>query len=277
MSGVTRPATVRDLHWIAPAAIRAHLVADASGLAELAEAEPWRVRVTERGEAALLDRWRAHTDDCAVLGLWCAPARVPVLVCDLIEVARSRGFGRLLGPLVPAAAAPPYLDAGLRIVQRIAVLRLDRPGGLAVSSPPEGVRVRDADEADHEAIARIDAAAFEPFWHYDDAQLARLLAEGRAAVAEEGGNLIGYTLATVSGGEGTVGRLAVVPGRRRRGVGAALASDAVAWLAGRGARAVTLSTQSDNRASLALYGSLGFRPLPEELVACASGRLDARD
>jgi len=277
VSGVTRPANDRDLHWIAPAAVRAHLVADVSELAGIAETEPWRIRVTERGEAALLDRWRAHTDDCAVLGLWCAPGRVPILVCDLIEVARAHGFGRLLGPLVPAAAAQPYLDAGLRVIQRIAVLRLDRPGRPARSTPPERVHIREADDHDLAAITRIDASAFDPFWHYDDAQLARLLATGRAAVAEEDGVLIGYTLATISGGEGSIGRLAVVPGRRRRGIGVALASEAVAWLSGHGARAVTLSTQSDNGASRALYGALGFRPLPEELVACASGRLDARD
>lgn len=277
MSGITRPATTADLSWVAPAAVCSHLVADAPELSAISEVEPWRVRVTQRGEAALLGRWREHSDDCAVLGLWCAPARVPVLVCDLIEVARTGGFGRLLGPLVPVSAAQPYLDAGLRVVERVVVMRLDRPGRLTPAKPPARVGIREAVPGDLEAIARIDRAAFEPFWQYDPAHLARLLVEGRAAVAEEDGAAIGYTLATVSGGEGTVGRLAVVPGHRRRGVGAALASDAVAWLAGHGARAVTLSTQYDNEASRALYRALGFRLLPEELVACATGRLDGRD
>jgi ribosomal protein S18 acetylase RimI-like enzyme len=277
VSGVTRPALQGDLYWVVPAAVRARLVADAAELAAISGSEPWRVRVTERGEAALLGRWREHTDDCAVLGLWCAPSRVPVLVGDLIEVARDFGFGRLLGPLIPASAARPYLDAGLRVVQRIVVLRLDRPGRLAVPELPARVLIREAVPGDLETIARIDRAAFDAFWRYDDAQLRRLMAEGRAALAEEDGAAIGYTLATISGAEGSVGRLAVTPGRRRRGVGAALAADAVRWLAGRGARAVTLSTQQDNEASLALYRNLGFRQLSEELVACASGRLEPRD
>lgn len=275
MNGITREATAADLPWVAPAALHAHLVADTGELVVIAESEPWRVRVTGRGEAAFLGRWREHLDDLAVLGLWCAPARVPLLVADLIEVARAQGFGRLLGPLVPESQAGPYLHAGLRVVERVDVLRLERPARVAVTPPPAGVTIRDAGPADLHAIARIDRASFPAFWHYDDAQIARLLSTGRGAVAEGGGHVIGYTLATVSGGESSLGRLAVTPPDRRHGVGTALASEAVTWLVGHGARAVTLSTQSDNEASRRLYGRLGFRRLPATLVACASGPLSA--
>jgi ribosomal-protein-alanine N-acetyltransferase len=275
MNGVTRAAIGADLSWVAPAAVRAHLVVDSAELVRIAAAEPWRVRVTERGEAAFLGRWRAHTDDLAILGLWCAPARVPVLVCDLIEVARSGGFGRLLGPLVPEKQAGPYLDAGLRIIERVDVFRLEKPGRVALEQLPRGVELRQAAESDLDAIARIDRSAFDDFWRYDRAQLEALLRTGRGAIAEEDGLAIGYTLATVSGGEGSLGRLAVVPRGRRRGVGAALASEVVIWLAGQGVRAVTLSTQSGNDTSRRLYGRLGFRRLPDTLVACASGPLAA--
>ena len=275
MSGITREATAADLPWVAPAALHAHLVADTGELVVIAESEPWRVRVTGRGEAAFLGRWREHLDVLAVLGLWCAPARVPLLVADLIEVARAQGFGRLLGPLVPESQVGPYLHAGLRVVERVDILRLERPVRVAVTPPPAGVTIRDAGPADLDAIARIDRASFPAFWHYDDAQIARLLSTGRGAVAEGEGHVIGYTLATVSGGESSLGRLAVTPPDRRHGVGTALASEAVAWLAGHGARTVTLSTQSDNEASRRLYGRLGFRRLPAALVACASGPLSA--
>jgi ribosomal protein S18 acetylase RimI-like enzyme len=275
MSGITRPATAADVSWVAPAAARAHLVADPAELVAVSQAEPWRVRVTERGEAVLMGRWREHTADLAVLGLWCAPARVPFLVGDLIEVARAQGFDRLLGPLVPESQAGPYLDAGLRVVERVAVLRLERPGRVTAAAPPAGVTLRQATADDLDAIARVDRASFPDFWRYDPAQIARLLDTGRGALAEEAGRAIGYTLATVSGGEGSLGRLAVAPGGRHRGVGAALASEAVVWLAGQGVRAVTLSTQSDNEPSRRLYGRLGFRRLPDTLVACASGPLAA--
>jgi len=273
MSGVTRDAIGADLSWVAPAAFRAHLVVDTAELMAIAGSEPWRVRVTGRGEAAFVGRWREHGNDLAVLGLWCAPARVPVLVPDLIEVARHRGFDRLLGPLIPETHAGPYLGAGLRVIERVDVFRLEKPGRVALTPPHAGVSLRQAVAADLDAIVRIDRAAFDDFWRYDPAQLEALLRTGRGAVAEEEGAAIGYTLATVSGGEGSLGRLAVVARGRRRGVGAALASEAIVWLAGQGVRAVTLSTQSDNAASRRLYVRLGFRRLPDTLVACASGSL----
>lgn len=273
MSGVTRPALPGDLAWLAPAAVRAHLVDSPSMLAALIESESWRVRVTGRGEGAVLGRWREHLDDLAILGLWCSPSRVPVLVCDLIEVARSQGFGRLLGPLVPEGQVAPYLQAGLHIVERVDVLRLDHPERIIAIPAPAGASIREAGPADLDAIVRLDRASFPAFWRYDRDQLSRLLASGRGAVAWGRHDVIGYTLATVSGVEGSLGRLAVAPGERRRGCGAALATEAISWLASQGARAVTLSTQSDNEASAHLYGSLGFRRSPGTLVACASGPL----
>jgi len=141
VSGLTRPATVPELAWIAGSAIRAQLVEDRAELLSISESEPWRVRVTEKGEAALLARWREQLDYCAVLGLWCSPRRVPLLVTDLLEVARAQGFGHLLGPLVPESACRPYLDAGLRIVERVVVMRLDLPTRIVgVEYPPDVVR-----------------------------------------------------------------------------------------------------------------------------------------
>lgn len=275
MSGLTRPAERAELAWVAPAAVRAHVVADVAELASILAAEPWRVRVTERGEAALLDRWRPRLNDCAVLGLWCSPRRVPVLVTDLLEVAREQGFSRLLGPLVPEQAARPYLEAGLRVVERVRVLRKDAPllAHASAHETPAGVTFREACPDDLPAVAVVDQASFEPFWHYDLRLLLRLADTGRVAVAEKDGAVIGYTLATAREGDGGLGRLAVLPSMRDRGVGRALVSEAVAWMASQGARSVVLSTQEDNEASLALYRGLGFRELPGALVACASGPL----
>jgi [ribosomal protein S18]-alanine N-acetyltransferase len=275
VSGITRPAERTELAWVAPPAVRAQVVADVAELARILAAEPWRVRVTERGEAAFLERWRPHLNDCAVLGLWCLPRRVPVLVADLLEVAREQGFDRLLGPLVPEQYARPYLESGLRVVERVRVLRTDAPlvARASAHGAPGGVTFRVADPGDLPAVARLDAACFEPFWHYDLHLLERLATTGRVAVALRDGAVIGYTLATARGGDGSLGRLAVAPSMRRRGVGRALVSEAVAWMASRGARSVVLSTQEDNEASLALYRRLGFRESPGALVACASGPL----
>ncbi len=274
MDRPTRPARSSDLPHLIEEAVRSR-VGNASELLAIMSGEPWRLRVTERGEAAVLGPWRDGSSDLAVLGLWCASPRVPVLVRDLAAVARAHGFDRLIGPLVPESQAGPYLRAGLRVIDRVAVLRRERSTGAPVVAPPPGVTVREARPNDLDALARIDGAAFPAFWRYDEARLAALLDAGRGAVADEAGHPIGYTLATVTGGEGSLARLAVAAGSQGRGVGAALASEAVAWLAAHGARAVTLSTQAGNEASRRLYGGLGFRPLPDTLVVCASEPLAA--
>jgi ribosomal protein S18 acetylase RimI-like enzyme len=285
VSGVTREAEASDLGWVVPAAVRSHVVEDAAELIGIHESEPWRVRVTQRGEAVLLDRWRTAGGDCAVLGLWCAPRRVPVLIADLMEVARGRGFVRLVGPLVPEAAASPYLDGGMRVIERLVVMRLDGVRRARVPTPvPFGVEVRLAAPADLPAISRMDAESFDPFWHYDMRILGRLARIDRIAVAVRDGAAIGYTLATARGSVGSLGRLAVAPTSRRRGVGRLLAGEAVAWMADQGARTVVLSTQEGNAASRTLYRQLGFRELPGALVATAvplsaagEGRVTCRD
>lgn len=247
----------------------------AEELEAISAAEPWRVRVTDRGDAALLGRWREHLGYLAVQGLWCREDRVPALVADFGHVAREHGFERLLGPLVPEEFAGPYLEAGLSVVERVLALRLDAPPGpSALVAPPDGVAVRVGCAADLDDVLALDASSFDAFWRYDGAALTRYAQRERLGVAVREGAVIGYTLATVRGAEGTLGRLAVAGDERGRGVGRALVADAVTAMVSEGARSVTLSTQEHNRASRRLYATLGFRELAGALVATMSGPLD---
>jgi ribosomal-protein-alanine N-acetyltransferase len=254
--------------------VRTRVVEDASELVAIQMREPWRVRVSERGEAVLLGRWREHLPDCAVLGLWCSPRRVPAIVADLLQVARAQGFEHLIGPLTPEREARPYTDAGLRVVQRVVVMRAERGVDAPDGRWPD-LHIRPADPGDMDALLRLDAACFEPFWHYDLPSLGRLARDDRMVVGTMGGRIVGYTLSTLRAGDGSLGRLAVSPDHRRCGIGRHLASEAVRWLALSGARRVVLSTQEDNMASRALYRSIGFRETGDVLVACASGALSA--
>jgi ribosomal-protein-alanine N-acetyltransferase len=133
--------------------------------------------------------------------------------------------------------------------------------------------VRDATGADLEAVMRLDAACFDPFWHFDRTQLEHLARTGRMAVGTVEDALVGYTLTTLRAGDGSLGRLAVAPAARRRGIGGALVGEALGWLAQRGARHASLSTQEDNTASRTLYRSMGFRETADTLVVCASPTL----
>lgn len=272
MSGATHPADRDELRRIWPAVSASHVFADFAELAAWWEAAPWRVRVTRAGEAAVLGRWRAHVDLLAVKGLWCSTERIPVLLEDLCTVARAQGFARLLGPLVPDDGVAPYLAVGFSERQRIVVCRLQPP--LAVVRPaPPGVTVRIGLPTDHAAVAALDGACFDEFWRYDEESLHHYTASERLGVAEVAGRVVGYTLSTVHGAEGTVGRLAVTPERRGGGVGTALLADAVVYLARRGVLAVTLCTQEENDDSRRVYAKAGFRESPGRLVSTVSPAL----
>lgn len=276
--GALRQAATVDQGWLTAAAVQARLVADASELARMLRTEPWRVWVSERGEAAILDRWRDHLSDCAVLGLWCTPGRVPLLVAELERIAEAAGFDRLVGPLLPQDAARPYLNAGMLVAERIVVMRLDRRATRRLAAEvtgdlPAGVSVRPAGSDDISGIVDLDARCFDHFWRYDRRLVERLSSAGIMLVAEGGSGPIGYTLATVHGSEASLGRLAVAPESRRMGIGHLLAREAIRWVAGQGAETVVLSSQEDNRAAQDLYRSLGFVVVPGHLVVCVSGRL----
>jgi ribosomal protein S18 acetylase RimI-like enzyme len=279
MSGVTHPAARDDLSWVWPAAAAAPLFAAGSELTSEWESAPWRVRVTAKGEAAVLGPWRAHLSIMAVRGLWCSGARVPVLLEDLRAVARQQGFERLLSPLVPKEHAAPYERAGLERAQEVVVYRRDRLGatGPATSAaslaPPTGIRLTVGTAADMRAVRDVDSAAFDDFWRYDERMLARYMASDRVGMAYRNAQVVGYTLSTLQGSECTLGRLAVVPAEQGRGIGAALLAEAIAAAARDGARSVTLCTQAENHASRRLYERTGFKESPGRLVGLLSGPL----
>lgn len=260
-SHAMRTADGRDLSAVWAAVRAAHLFSTRDEFESAWAEAPWRVQVSEAGDAAVLGRWRQHLGVLAVRGLWCAERDMPAILRDLVSVARSQGFTGVLSPLVPEALAEPYAAAGMTVVHRGITLRLDRPAGH-VSDSVAGVALRLAGPADAGAVLKVDAACFDDFWRFDAAMLGRYLVAERAAVATRGGSVIGYTLCTVSRGEGMLGRLAVVPGERQRGVGLLLLGDAVSYMARAGARAVTLYTQEENVPSRALYARAGFRELP---------------
>ena len=78
-------------------------------------------------------------------------------------------------------------------------------------------------------------------------------------VAEEEGALVGAIVATFDGWRAYVYHVAVVPGRRRRGVAKALFDEAQAHLAREGNRIVYVMVNDENEGGMALLNSLGYR------------------
>lgn len=131
---------------------------------------------------------------------------------------------------------------------------------------PGTVRVRRCTQSDVPDLDAVDCACFAPFWAYGAQRISSYVEAERVVIAEIGGRAIGYTLCTVERGSGTLGRLAVLPEKRRQGIGACLVADAVSAMLATGAAAISLCTQQDNHAARNLYRGMGFRELPGKLV-----------
>jgi GNAT superfamily N-acetyltransferase len=91
-----------------------------------------------------------------------------------------------------------------------------------------------------------------------------------AAESVDDATVIGYVTCALWGSTVTVGRLAVAPDRRRKGIGGALMSDVAQWAQKAGAFTIGLCTQEDNAESRALYSACGLTELPEHYVLAAS-------
>lgn len=237
----------------------ARIVDGADELECIHTAEPWRIRVNERGDVAVLSTWRDHLPFLAIDALWCPVGRMDDALSDIRAVGRERGFSDIISPPVPVEEMYPYVAGGMQPRTTVATYQLDHLTEIAARPSPHGLSVRDADPADLLALLDVDARCFDLFWRYDARHLSRFLTSSRLAIAEHHGEALGYTLCTVGGSEGLLGRLCVVPEHRRRGIGSALLSEAVRHVGERGGRRVMLSTQTGNAVSQRLYRHAGFR------------------
>lgn len=112
---------------------------------------------------------------------------------------------------------------------------------------------------DHERIQALwDESRLETV---DEHEWDTLIASPGAIVlvAEEEGALVGAIVATFDGWRAYVYHVAVVPGRRRRGVAKALFAEAQAHLAREGNRIVYVMVHEENEGGMALLHSLGYR------------------
>lgn len=129
-------------------------------------------------------------------------------------------------------------------------------------TPPAPGSIRPATEADLEALATLEDAAF-PGESWSRGQIAASLARsiGLALLAECVGpqtQAEGSCLGWVIAGEAELERILTAPWARRRGVGAALLTRFLQACAEGGAERVFLEVRADNAAAIALYGRHGF-------------------
>lgn len=167
------------------------------------------------------------------------------------------------------------LSSGFTIKQNIILLQLISENFKAFQ-PPQSMRIRPVQQSDLDQIVKIDLASFAPFWHNTLDTLERAHAHAlHATVAEDASGIIGYQISTGNSFGAHLARLGVRPEAQSRGVGAALVSELIQYLKiGKSGR-LSVNTQADNAASLALYKKMGFARTGENfpvLVAPKEGR-----
>lgn len=127
------------------------------------------------------------------------------------------------------------------------------------------IRLREMAAEDLEAVQIIDRTAFEPIWRLslDDLRFA-FNKSSYCTVAEKDGQIIGYTMSSNTSAYAHLARLAIDPRYQGQRMGFALVQDLLDhFINGMDYWGVTLNTQHDNHASLALYHKVGFRETGE--------------
>jgi ribosomal-protein-alanine N-acetyltransferase len=150
------------------------------------------------------------------------------------------------------------LSSGFELKQSIVLLELNYQN-TRIFPVPHGIRIRPMQDADMPAVAQVDLAAFGQFWHNTGnvIQKARMQCAS-ATVAEDASGVIGYQLSTKNPLGAHLARLGVSPEAQGRGVGTALVSQLIQEFNADQPGRLSVNTQSDNAASLALYKKIGF-------------------
>ena len=123
----------------------------------------------------------------------------------------------------------------------------------------DGVSIREMKQSDLPEVANLDAAAFMPLWQNSLDALEKALPQATSAtVAEDDLGLVGYQISTANPFGCHLARLAVRPDAQRRGLGSLIVGDLIRRIKKKMITRLTVNTQSDNHASLALYEKMGF-------------------
>ncbi len=122
-------------------------------------------------------------------------------------------------------------------------------------------RIRPATAADAGALAAIERACFTDPWTAAGILETIQYGTARAFLAEFSGEVAGYLMARISGEEGEILNLAVLPEHRRQGVARALLGSGLTELLASGVREAYLEVRESNTAAIELYRNQGFRPV----------------
>lgn len=204
--------------------------------------------------------------DCAWLRLFAAAEGVDAAaVWNLLWPAACAELVQHHVPMVAALSLeawtePLYQAAGFERTHDVVVLSRPPEAEQPAARPPAGAQLRAAEPADLAGIVAADTQAFAAPWQLAPEMIRLALAQAEyVSVAERAGVIVGYQLTTPSRAGAHLARLAVSPACQGHGLGQALVADLIAYYGRRGGREITVNTQHNNAASLAVYQRLGFQ------------------
>ena len=148
--------------------------------------------------------------------------------------------------------------SGFTTPQEIVVLDWERnlPPPVATSS---AVTIRHMEPSDLTEVIQVDNLAFAPLWQISRESLTLAYRQSSiSTVAIIKNQIIGYQISTASADNGHLARLAIHPYAQRHHIAYALVRDMFTHFLRMGMPRVSVNTQGDNSASLALYQKLGF-------------------
>lgn len=173
--------------------------------------------------------------------------------------------------IVFSAAIPLYSwfesllkESGFQKTHSIVMLSWENTQ-LPAETPSADIAIRPMTLDDLRGVQAIDETAFTPVWQNSLTYIEIAFRQAMwATVAETDSKLVGYQISTPTSLGGHLARLAVLPQQQGKGIGYALLYDLLDQFNRRGARVVSVNTQKDNYASLALYRKAGFMMTGEE-------------
>jgi len=148
---------------------------------------------------------------------------------------------------------------GFVLHQHIVSLERVATDPLPAFEPNPSITIRLMEPADLTRVAQVDQLAFEPIWQNSlkQVELAYNLSV-YATVAEIADQVVGFQISTSNVFSYHLARLAVLPEIQHQMVGQTLVADLIERTQKDRIWDITINTQDDNHASLALYKKIGF-------------------
>lgn len=132
-------------------------------------------------------------------------------------------------------------------------------GRIPPELPSPEISIRPMNLDDLTQVEQLDKIAFGSLWHNSRTSLEYAFKQAVfATLAEIDNEIVAYQISTSMQMGGHLARLATHPQYQRQGIGYTILRDLMKQFKQRGAMRITVNTQEDNLASIALYESAGF-------------------